>query len=376
MFARLLSAGLSTVIFLSISWRGATGVGLEPAEAIPQDEIPKLLGDIKREWSRDVQRNKYVSAWRLGSEVSVERGGEESRIIVEVQYKSCGDEFVLVKDIEKVRSDQQGTAPSPPVVVRCRNHKYYFELQAMQPDGPYRLVRYLRIKPNDRTLDGDLLILNFCAREFVYPAMRAGNIPLLEGLDDGTFKVVAAHRDVQDGRNLLVLTIQADSTPGPSVRRLSRNAVPFLPYYYDEQTERYLPFTVTVEPDERYRVVRIEGVRRVFVRDKNEFRTYKRLDLIGYEPNQDGRPRIIQTTIERPNGTTVHTSEYRDWSKQAPDRSEFYLTAFGLPEPVDLQTRQGRSLFWWLAAAGLTCIVIGFGLWRWYEWHQQKNKPA
>jgi hypothetical protein len=263
--------------------------------------------------------------------------------------------------------EDERAGSEPAVRVLGRNDKYYFELSALHPEGPYRLTRYHRITANDN--NRDLARLELQASGFVYRGFKINAVPLPEMLRKGSVKITSARRHTDNGQRLVTLTVEANDVPGSySYRFPSGIAVP-LPYF-DHQNARPLPFAVTVAPEHEYRLVRVEGMLREFDWAKYE---------VVYVLDDNGMTRLIQSTYQ-PTGDSQHITqtirEYLEWSEQPPHRSEFYLTAFGLPEPVDLQTRQGRSLFWWLAAAGLTCIVIGFGLWRWYEWHQQKNKAA
>jgi hypothetical protein len=275
------------------------------------------------------------------------------------------------------------------VSVWGRNNKYYFELRAFRPEGPFRLVYYRKIRPNDDDLQYRLARLELVAATYRYAGFLVGTVPLPSMLEEGTLKISSLAPQSDNSEDSLSLVVYTDIDSGVPCHRYGDGRffnASLDSVFWDSEANRYLPFTVTVAPHDNFRIVRIDGASRRFVepisKPNRRARPYKLGFQFQWHPdNRHWVSREMQEAecLEPVDGIPTKVAlihEYYDWSDERPHRSEFYLTAFGLPEPVDLQTRQGRSLFWWLAAAGLTCIVIGFGLWRWYEWHQQKHKPA
>ncbi|GIW93413.1 MAG: hypothetical protein KatS3mg110_1454 [Pirellulaceae bacterium] len=184
-----------------------------------------------------------------------------------------------------------------------RNDRYYFELEASQPDGPFRLVSLQRLKPGDAVLNVKLDKLEKYRSAFTHRGFTVESVPLPEMLKDGTLKITGGAYRTENGRRLLELTMQPDiprrgaaSYVLPKGQRGGSGIkAVFLPYI-DHQQGEHLPFKVTVAPDREYRLVRVEGKGRGL-----EWYT----EILDYEVNERGKTRVI-ATVETGSKTVAY----------------------------------------------------------------------
>jgi hypothetical protein len=83
-----------------------------------------------------------------------------------------------------------------------------------------------------------------------------------------------------------------------------------------------------------------------------------------YKEGRKGFP-IVKRTVRKWDGGYQYTQEFDLTERDDVPESDFTLSAYGLPEPPEVQQPRARSwLYLWVGLAGMICLALGVGF-RW-----------
>ncbi|GIW96240.1 MAG: hypothetical protein KatS3mg110_4281 [Pirellulaceae bacterium] len=231
---------------------------------------------------------------------------------------------------------QSGPGQMPVVRVLGVNDRYAFELNATNRNGPYRLARLRALDPSRPLEAAEWNTLNVLSTDIVYKPIMIACLPLPELVHHPSFQWLGAE-EIQEG-NARFVRCQCQ---------------------WDAEAERgkgcslFLegPRTLDLDPKNHYRLLRFAGTS-VFNGEKYQ---------VIQEHTYDGN-RLVRTSwksVRASDGAVIAEDKlaFQYVTDKAPDPSEFYLTAFGLPEPPN--PKEPSVLPWFWLMGGLVFLLAG-----------------
>jgi len=317
-----------------------------------------VLKDAQPAWQRIRQRyQSYSGTW---SRRFVLKLYEEGVVYETGVFKKLGD--TMLRGVKETHERTKSGTISKSASGLCINGQYVFEVSARSLDGPFKLTELARATSD--VIAQKRVYLTSIPEELTVG--RPDPFGIDELLANQSYQILSASRFEVNGSTLVLLSIQCDPKPPK-----------------DEQDSRWRhvrrgTFDVILDASHDYRVIAYREEASVPAPDRIAMVPAMAELAIRYEQIGDRKLKTVSDRIVKAadGRLLAHVVEEAEYDFTRPKQQEFYLTAFGLPEPIDFQASRGSRLWWWLACSGLTCIAIGLVLWRWYEWHQQKNKLA
>jgi hypothetical protein len=235
------------------------------------------------------------------------------------------------------------------------NSRYAFQLRRLAPDKPWAFVGQdlnLEEARKPGPLRAEVGVQNWTGYPFLITGIACSYLPDL--IEDADFSVQSATPVVRD-RNTLV-RVEFTTRPKLWRRKLHPNITDWMNLHGG---------WILFDPM-RYWIIREFQVKvhtgRPQSDDNSTSVTKGKFD---YKEGQDGFPILTRIARQWEQYQVENIQEFQLIERDDVPESEFTLTAFGFPEPADLQTlRSGPRLYLWAGGAGILCLALGV-VFRW-----------
>ena len=295
----------------------------------------RVLEEAPREWKRFRERAQNRSTVTVSKRVT----GDVERITGKGTAQSRGP-FKLSFGEDLAPDEQPSQDPPMRVTVLGINDQYFFQLRAASREGPYKLVQIQKLTPeNTGQPPPRELFLNSWAAENDFLIVEVEALP--EIFSKPYFQLRSAEYLTEGGKRYVRCVIGYDHQRKDLTIPAGKAWIP------------YNPFTLDLDPNNYYQI------RRVTAELKQDDITYDLTTEIKEGPGVPGPSYVYESkSVNRATGEVVAMErlEYTERSFTAPPKANFYLTAFGLPEPPGFQ-KKGIPVFVWFVGAGLIAIV-------------------
>lgn len=312
----------------------------------------RFLTEAPRRWQDYLERGKCLQGtWHYTFANLAEEGKVYRRSRLEFkQHGSCA----LVIDQNLLGKSQTGT-------LKSINSRYGFLLRRSAPDKPWVLIRHdldLQDGWGLSHASPTVAAQNWVGIHFLVNGTAMTYLP--DVIKDADFSVRSAAPLVRDGRTLV--RVEFDARPKQWRARGDAEATGWMPL-----REGWFLF----DP-ERYWVLRECHAKQQEPEEDGTTSTVgAKLD---YKEGRNGFP-ILTRIVRRSDGTLQgklmqmeHKAEFDLYEQDDVPESEFTLSAFGIPEPVELRASQKRRWYLWAAGAGILSIILGMV----FQWRRRR----
>ncbi|HUE72682.1 MAG TPA: hypothetical protein VMP01_17485 [Pirellulaceae bacterium] len=270
---------------------------------------------------------------------------EGERSVGKFMSKARGRCQLFIEELITSSGEPRKDAPEPMRVnVYGMNEHYYFQLRAATRDGPYKLVKLQRL-PSDAGPDDvpiDLVRLMWESRNLGM-AIEVEALP--EIFKKPYFELLSAEQIVEGDETYIRCKIAYDQPR-------DETTFPFgVPLWSTS-------FQVDLDPRNHYRIRRVTTEHDWPIQKK----TYLLTDeLRETNPGEAGVYLREYTSVDKATNQVDSSTKYEflELSYGSPAKSDFYLSAFGLPEPPGVR-KPGIPAFVWVGGAGIVLVIVAF----------------
>lgn len=331
-------AGIGTRVFCTlVLWANADLVPAivlgadDGAAEIGHDEDLKahFLREAPQAWARYLER---VQTLRGKFAVTYSPAADKPAKTSQFEFALNGE---FVQETQLMRPEQ----PDSPVLITAKNTEYAFAILGQTNRGAYTIQLLERIGDDpkkDEEIERRTLDASFAAILPVWLFSKS----MADRLQDPNFVITKVAHDQSQGEKLVRVDYEIEPTPVKS----GSEKPPIL-----EQYILFDPGNYWVVREFRRRQAGETGLHMVY--------EYQKLD--------DGFPTLARKTSKTryDGGESEHTTEIEELTFEQTPKSEFYLSHYGLPEPVF----EERSILGTVAiyvTLGVACLGGAYFMWR------------
>jgi hypothetical protein len=333
---------------------GASVINVDQANRAGDVDLRALIDDAQKAWAQ--LRNRYANSQQLIETVVTiksESGGTNTSA-TEYLYKSRGNFRVIVQSpLKQLSPFAVGhTRPQREWTAFGLNDRYYFELVKPGDDAPWKLVKLDLRQDNETQVPRQI---EFYDWEIRNQLLLISTEALPEIFSKPYFKLVSVQPIKKDGGEFLRCKV---SYPHDKRERVGPKRQIF---WADE-------FEIDLDPTDYYT---LRGYRYTipdpsspgrFINHSAEYVTDPARAHTLVRQIQTGASGTESETLQP--YTTIETTVRELRFGQRIPKSEFYLSAFGLPEPPGVRKR-GVPWLLWLGGAGVLLVLAAFLVQRW-----------
>ncbi len=303
----------------------------------------QVLEEAPRAWEKLRKRAENLSGVLLMTTYPAE--GEKS--VGKFTSKSRGRcKLFIEEEISSPAKPRPGAPERLRVNVYGINDHYYFRLRAATRDGPFKLVKLEKMPKDSATSETPMeLVRRMWNTDNFRLAIQIEALP--EIFKKPYFKLLSVEELQEDDGAYIRCQIAYDQPT-------DEKPFPFeVPLSYTSTL-----FQVDLDPRNDY------GIRRVTTEHHwpKQKKTYVLTDEFREtKPGEAGVYVSERTSVDKATNQVESSIKYQflEWSYSAPPKSDFYLSAFGLPEPPGVHN-PGIPLFVWIGIAGILLVTGAF----------------
>ncbi|MGI8981800.1 MAG: hypothetical protein ACR2FY_21430 [Pirellulaceae bacterium] len=317
-----------------------------PVAAIGDEELKRrVLEEAPREWKRFRERALNHSKEAVAKRIS---GGVE-KTTGQGTTKSRGA-FKLTIGEDLTVEEENPKEPALRVTVLGINDQYYFQLRAARREGPFKLVALQKLAPEDAGQEPprDMFRSSWLTEnDFLIVHVEA----LPEIFSKPYFQLRSAEYLAEGDKRYVRCEISYD-------HQRSDRTIPFGKAWIP-----YKEFMLDLDPDNYFQI------RRVTAELTQGDITYVLTEEVNVGAGPPGPLYVFKSkSVNKATGEIVkmEINETLKRSFTTPPKANFYLSAFGLPEPPGFQ-KPGVPIFVWFGGAGLILVVAGL------FWHRYRK---